>query len=78
MPDLLNLVPGATRTGRREELLQGPFLYGLVHSAAAAFFWCRPGAVLAVAALCGGDGLAEVVGASVRSPKLPWNKEKVR
>lgn len=76
IPDVLGLIPGATRRGRAEELLRGPFIYGLVHAALAVGFWCRPGAIIAIATLCGGDGMAEVVGASVSSPPLPWNADK--
>jgi phytol kinase len=76
LPDFIGLTRGATRSGRREELLQGPLLYGIVHSAIAATNFCRPGALLAIAALCGGDGLAEVVGKGVTSPALFWNERK--
>ena len=60
MPDILGLVPAATRSGRSEELLRGPFLYGIVHAVLAATLWRRPESILAIAVLCGGDGLAEV------------------
>ena len=76
VPDVLGLIPGATRRGKAEELLRGPFIYGLVHAAIASGWWCRPGAILAISALCGGDGMAEVIGTSVASPKLAWNKDK--
>lgn len=75
-PDPLGLTRGITRSGRRDELLKGPFIYGIVHAGLAALAWRTPGAALAVAALCGGDGLAEVIGASVRSAPLPWNPYK--
>jgi phytol kinase len=76
MPDFLGLVPGITRRGQRKELLQGPFIYGIVHAAITVVCWRQPAALLAIAALCGGDGLAEVVGTSVASPRLPWNRNK--
>ncbi|KAH7619680.1 hypothetical protein Ndes2526B_g06661 [Nannochloris sp. 'desiccata'] len=76
IPDLLGLVPGITRSGQRQELLQGPFIYGIVHAAVAVLCWRQPAAIIAIATLCGGDGLAEVVGASVTSSKLPWNRNK--
>lgn len=31
---------------------------------------------MAIAVLCGGDGMAEVVGAGVASASLPWNPRK--
>lgn len=67
------------RSGDRKELLRGPLAYGLVHAAAAATLWRNsPDGLLALAVLCGGDGLAEVVGSSVPSSRLPYNKDKVR
>jgi phytol kinase len=75
-PDALGLSASATRSGRREELLRGPLLYGLVHAALAVACWRTPAAVLTVAVLCGGNGAAEVVGRSVASPRLPWNGDK--
>eukprot|EP00887_Chlorella_sp_A99_P006744 scaffold3.g6744.t1 len=79
LPDALHLVPGATRHGRREELLRGPLLYGLVHSAVCALCWRHsPSGALALAVLCGGDGLAEVVGrsAGASARRLPTNRLK--
>jgi phytol kinase len=26
--------------------------------------------------MCGGDGLAEILGRGIKSPKLPWSKDK--
>jgi dolichol kinase len=26
--------------------------------------------------MCGGDGLADIMGRGIRSPKLPWNRDK--
>jgi dolichol kinase len=77
VPDILGLVPGITRTGQRKELLQGPFIYGIVHAAITIVCWRQPAAILAIATLCGSDGLAEVAGTSIASPqKLPWNRNK--
>lgn len=76
LPDFLSLVPAATRNGRYQELLKGPFFYGVMHSIIAVMAWQHPAGVMAVSTLCGGDGLAELVGSSVASARLPWNKEK--
>lgn len=67
------------RTGRRQELLGGPVLYGLVHTGLVVVAWrSHPAAVLALTAVCWGDGLADVVGRAARSPNpLPWNRGKV-
>ncbi|KFM27692.1 putative phytol kinase 3, chloroplastic [Auxenochlorella protothecoides] len=65
------------RTGLRQELLTGPVLYGLAHVAAAALGWRRsPTAVVALCALCGGDGAAELGGHWLPRVALPWNRQK--
>lgn len=47
------------RTGRREELLRGPLYYAIAHVAVTLALWRgSPAGVLALAMLCGGDGLA--------------------
>jgi len=70
-------VQAMSRTGRREELLQGPLVYGAVHLAGTLLCWLqRPHAMVALSALCAGDGLAEVVGRRVGRHKLPWSARK--
>lgn len=60
------LVASSSRSGRREELLHGPLWYAVAHVAATLLFWRHsPAGVLALSVLCGGDGLAEVVGAGL-------------
>ena len=69
----------SSRHGRRRELLSGPLVYGVCHVLAAAVWWLEsPHGVVAIAALCAGDGLAEVVGRrwAKRSGPLPWNANK--
>jgi phytol kinase len=40
-------------------------------------FWKdSPIGMIAVMLMCGGDGLADIMGRGLRSPKLPWNKDK--
>ncbi len=40
-------------------------------------FWKdSPVGIVALMLMCGGDGIADVVGRRVKSPKLPWSKEK--
>lgn len=47
------------RAGRREELLRGPLYYAIAHVAVTLALWRgSPAGVLALAMLCGGDGLA--------------------
>lgn len=66
------------RSGRREELLTGPLLYGVVHMLLTVVFWTHsPAGVVAVAVLCFGDGAAELAGRRARA-KLWHNSSKVR
>ena len=72
-------VDSMSRHGRRRELLSGPLAYGVCHVLAAAVWWLEsPHGVVAIAALCAGDGLAEVVGRrwGKKSGALPWNADK--
>ncbi|KAG2438524.1 hypothetical protein HXX76_005075 [Chlamydomonas incerta] len=71
------LVKTATRSGRREELLSGPLLYGLVHSLlTVVFFTASPAGVIAVAVLCWGDGAAELAGRTYGVARLPHSPGK--
>ncbi|PNW81836.1 hypothetical protein CHLRE_06g262450v5 [Chlamydomonas reinhardtii] len=71
------LVKTATRSGRREELLSGPLLYGLVHSLlTVVFFTASPAGAIAVAVLCWGDGAAELAGRSYGVARLPHSPGK--
>ena len=61
----------------RRELLRGPLFYVLVLQAATLAWWrTSPVPLLAVACMCGGDGVADIVGRRAPSPRLPWNRGK--
>ena len=64
LPSDLGLVRVMARSGTdAAEILRGPLIYGLAHVALTLACWTDgPAGVLAVATLCGGDGLAEVCG----------------
>jgi len=70
-------VDSLSRTGNRREILKGPLIYGIVFVAATVLFW-RDSLVgiTALMILCGGDGLADVVGRRIKTPKLPWAPDK--
>jgi phytol kinase len=72
------LVKSTSRSGRPEELLQGPLLYVLVLVACTLVFWRESAAApLAVSMVAGGDGLADIVGRRWgRGNALPWNPSK--
>jgi len=70
-------VQAMSRTGDRREILRGPFFYGLIFVALTVLFWKdSPVGMTALMMMCGGDGLADIVGRRVASPKLPWSREK--
>jgi phytol kinase len=70
-------VQAMSRTGDRREILRGPFFYGVVFVALTLIFWKEsPIGMIALMLLCGGDGIADIVGRRIPSPKLPWSREK--
>jgi len=70
-------VDAMSRTGDRREILRGPLFYGLVFIILTIIFWrSSPVGIVALMVLCGGDGLADVVGKRITSKKLPWSPQK--
>lgn len=70
-------VEAMSRSGRREEILRGPLLYGIVFVILTIVFWkYNPIGIVALMLLCGGDGLADVVGKLLRFRTLPWSPRK--
>jgi phytol kinase len=70
-------VKAMSRTGDRREILRGPLFYGLVFVAMTLLYW--KDSLIGIPALmmmCGGDGIADIVGRRVDSPKLPWSPDK--
>jgi len=70
-------VKAMTRTGDRREILRGPLFYGIIFVALTLIYW--KDSLIGIPALmmmCGGDGIADIVGRRVNSPKLPWSREK--
>jgi phytol kinase len=70
-------VKAMSRTGDRREILRGPLFYGLVFIAVTLIYW--KDSLIGIPALmmmCGGDGIADIVGRRVHSMKLPWSREK--
>lgn len=72
------MVSAVSRTGDPQELLRGPLYYVIILSLVTAFYWRTSPAGLIVASLmCGGDGLADIVGRRFGSTnRLPWNPSK--
>ena len=70
-------VRAMSRTGDRREILRGPLFYGIVFVALTLLFWREsPIGMIALMLMCGGDGIADLVGRRFPSPKLPWSREK--
>jgi phytol kinase len=70
-------VKAMSRTGDRHEILRGPLFYGIMFVALTVIFWKdSPVGITALMIMCGGDGIADLVGRRVRSPILPWSREK--
>lgn len=70
-------VQAMSRHGDRREILRGPLFYGLAFVVLTVLFWKdSPVGMTALMIMCGGDGLADIVGRRVASPKLGWSREK--
>ena len=70
-------VKAMSRTGDRREILHGPLYYGIIFVLMTLVFWKdSPIGMIAVMLMCGGDGLADILGRGLKSPKLPWNRDK--
>lgn len=70
-------VRAMSRTGDRREILRGPLYYGIVFVALTLIFWKEsPIGISALMIMCGGDGIADVIGRRIPSPKLPWSPNK--
>jgi phytol kinase len=70
-------VQAMTRHGQPREILRGPVYYGLVFVVCTVVFWrTSPAGILALMLMCGGDGLADVVGRRLGRARLPFNPAK--
>ena len=70
-------VEAMSRTGDPKEILKGPLIYGIMFVLITIIFWKdHPAGLIGLMVLCGGDGLADVVGRRVKSRSIPWSKTK--
>ena len=70
-------VQAMSRTGNPREILRGPLFYGIAFVALTVWFWKdSPVGMTALMMMCGGDGLADIVGRRIASPRLAWSREK--
>lgn len=70
-------VRAMSRSGDRKEILKGPLIYGIVFVIMTILFW-RDSAIgiITLMILCGGDGLADIVGTKFGKDKIPWANKK--
>jgi phytol kinase len=70
-------VKAMSRTGDPREILRGPLYYGVMFVLLTILFWKdSPVGMVALMMMCGGDGIADIVGSRIRSARLPWSPEK--
>jgi phytol kinase len=70
-------VKGMSRTGDPREILRGPLYYGIMFVLLTVIFWKdSPVGMTALMILCGGDGIADLVGRYFNTNKLPHNPDK--
>mmetsp|Transcript_41140 Transcript_41140/g.105180 ORF Transcript_41140/g.105180 Transcript_41140/m.105180 type:complete len:327 (+) Transcript_41140:138-1118(+) len=66
-----------SREGGAEELLRGPLYYVIVLGMVCGVFWREsPLGLVAIATMCAGDGMADIVGRNFGGAKLPFNQAK--
>lgn len=70
-------VDSMSRSGKKEELLRGPLLYGVVFVLLTIVFWRNsPYGIIGLMLLCGGDGFADVVGSRWGRHRIRWSNAK--
>ncbi len=70
-------VDAMSRTGDPKEILRGPLFYGIMFVALTIVYWKdSPIGIVALMMMCGGDGIADIFGRRIASPKLPWSGDK--
>ncbi|KAL8241179.1 hypothetical protein R6Q59_014534 [Mikania micrantha] len=72
-----DLIKSVTREGKAEELLRGPLYYVLMLILSTVFFWREsPIGVVSLSMMCGGDGIADIMGRRFGIHKIPYNENK--
>lgn len=70
-------VDAMSRTGDPREILRGPLYYGIMFVVLTVVYWKdSPIGIIALMMMCGGDGIADIFGRRIVSPKLPWSRDK--
>jgi phytol kinase len=70
-------VQAMSRSGNPREILRGPLFYGLIFVICTILFWYdTPIGIVALMQMCGGDGLADLLGRKYGRARIPWNHQK--
>lgn len=70
-------VRAMSRSGNPREILRGPLFYGLIFVICTVLFWYdSPIGIVALMQLCGGDGLADILGRRYGRTRIYWNRQK--
>ena len=70
-------VKAMSRSGDPKEILRGPLYYGLMFVLLTLVFWKdSPVGMTALMMMCGGDGIADLIGRRIKSPKLFHSPQK--
>jgi len=70
-------VKALSRSGDRREILRGPLFYGIIFVLITLIFWTTsPIGIVALMLMCGGDGLAEILGRQFGKRTIPWSEKK--
>lgn len=70
-------VKSMSRSGDRREILRGPLFYGIMFVLLTLVYWKEsPIGITALMLMCGGDGVADLVGRRFPRPNLPWSPKK--
>jgi len=72
-----SLIMAISRSGRPEEVAQGPLLYSLILLLGVLGGWrTSMGGLMAITQMAAGDGFADIVGRRWGKTKWPWSKRK--
>jgi phytol kinase len=70
-------VQAMSRSGDPREILRGPLFYGIIFVVCTIAFWYdTPTGIIALMQMCGGDGLADILGRNFGRDRIPWNRQK--
>lgn len=70
-------VKAMSRSGDPREILRGPLFYGIIFVICTVLFWYdSPIGIIALMQMCGGDGLADILGRRFGRARIPWNHQK--